>query len=131
MIKKLFLLSLVAFLIVCGKRPDTVDEALVDQSQQSSQLDDLTQLGKEKYVQNGCHTCHGMEGYGDGPAGKVLKPPPRNYRDLNSYRQGHTSDEIVNTLLTGVPGTTMAPYPHISEKDRLAIAAYVIYLQKN
>lgn len=124
--KKLFFVLLaIAFFLLCTKRPE------VEEGEDSRvQMDELTQEGKELFTQSACHSCHGMEGYGDGPAGVNLKPPPRDYRELTNYKQGSSLEDITNTLLTGVPGTTMAPYPHISEENRRAIASYVVYLQK-
>lgn len=34
--------------------------------------------GKPVYESN-CSSCHGMGGAGDGPVGKALNPPPRNF----------------------------------------------------
>jgi mono/diheme cytochrome c family protein len=36
--------------------------------------------GEEKFKQL-CASCHGDKGKGDGPAGKALNPPPRNFTD--------------------------------------------------
>ena len=110
----------------CKKRPDANETA----KPAASELSEEVIYGKKLYTQNGCHACHGPEGRGDGPAGRVLKPPPRDYRDMKAYKQGASLEEIMNTLAKGVPGTTMAPYPHIKEADRKAIASYVIYLQQ-
>ena len=114
-------------LIYCGKRPDSANAP----SSAPVAMNDEEKMGKELFVKNACNTCHGIEGKGDGPAGKALNPPPRNYKDLAGYKQGNTQGDITNTLLTGVPGTGMASYKHLSEKDRQALASYVVYLQKN
>ena len=112
----------------CSKRPDAGAETTVNQD---SYISETTLLkGKELYKKNACQTCHGLLGDGDGPAGKNLNPPPRSYKNLESYKQGHTVEEITNTLLTGVPGTSMAAYAHLNEEDRKAIATYVVSLQK-
>ena len=118
--------SLCAAYANCKKRPELQEQEDLAQLQ----MDELTQKGKELYMQSACHSCHGTEGYGDGPAGVNLNPPPRNYKELTNYQQGSSLEDITNTLLTGVPGTTMAPYPHLSEEKRRAIASYVVYLQK-
>ncbi len=86
--------------------------------------------GKELYVKNTCSTCHGDTGLGDGPAGKVLKPPPRNLQLASSYKQGGTAADIAETVKTGIPGTNMAAFAHISEADRNLIAQYIVSLQK-
>ena len=87
--------------------------------------------GQKLYINNTCATCHGNDGKGDGPAGAALNPKPRNFRDVTAYKQGSKVEDIVETIKTGVPGTNMASFKHIAEGDRLLIAKYVIYLQKN
>ena len=123
------LLSSVLFFVffgACKKRPELQKEEKARQSQ----MDELVQKGKSLYSENACHSCHGLEGAGDGLAGVNLNPPPRDYRELRSYTQGSSIKDITKTLFTGVTGTSMAPYPHLSETKRRAIAAYVVYLQK-
>ncbi|MCB1309050.1 MAG: cytochrome c [Leptospiraceae bacterium] len=85
--------------------------------------------GKQLYQANACATCHGELGHGDGPAGAALDPKPRAFNKVADYKQGSSADEIANTLLTGVPGTGMAAYAHLSEEDRMALAKYVVHLQ--
>ncbi len=111
----------------CGKRPDANQDDIVPNVQ--PELSEVAQKGQQLFQESGCQACHGPEGKGDGPAGKNLNPPPRDYSHKMAYKQGYSVEDITNTLLTGVPGTTMAPYPHISEADRRAIATYVVYLQ--
>ncbi len=118
---------LVSFFSFCGKRPD----ANASNSAGAIAMSEEAKVGKELFVKNACNSCHGLEGKGDGPAGKGLNPPPRNYKETTAYKQGFSVDEITNTLLTGVPGTSMVSYKHLSEKDRRALAEYVVYLQKN
>ena len=113
----------------CKRRPnlDSNEEA---SSSGSLLEEEIVQQGKQLFKENACHSCHGLEGRGDGPAGRNLKPPPRDYRDISSYKQGSSLEDITNTLSTGVPGTTMASYAHLPKEKRRAIASYVIYLQK-
>ena len=118
---------LIIFLVFCSKSPDHLEKEEI----KNPKMNAIIQKGKELYIENGCQTCHGMTGKGDGPAGKSLKVPPRNYRDISAYKQGASVEEITNTLFTGVPGTSMAPYPHIKEKDRRAIAKLIKYFQES
>src|SRR5428012_4831 len=36
--------------------------------------------GRTLYETNGCVSCHGLQGHGDGPVGKTLTPAPRDFR---------------------------------------------------
>ena len=127
------LLSVTAVLLLatgtyCGQRPE---EESAEPEAAASSMSAEAQRGQELFTTNGCQTCHGERGHGDGPAGQALQPPPRNFQNVADYKQGSTVDDITNTLLTGVPGTPMAAYAHLSEADRRAIAEYVVHLQTN
>jgi mono/diheme cytochrome c family protein len=80
---------------------------------------ELLAQGKASYATY-CASCHGPTGAGDGPAARALKPPPR---DLTALSGG--APAVFQVLGTGVKGTAMAPFKHLSEPDRWAIAHYV------
>jgi cytochrome c5 len=66
-----------------------------------------------------CSTCHGKDGQGDGEAGKVLNPRPRNFH--NSSWQGQTDDDRLRKVIVeggGAVGlsTNMAPNPELADK---------------
>lgn len=91
---------------------------------------DASLAGKELYEGNGCITCHGPDGAGDGPLAGTLKAMPRNLSEPTSYRGGTSEIEIAETLRTGVPSGGMPSYAHIPVEDRLEIARYLISLQQ-
>lgn len=86
------------------------------------QLPDLKR-GNELYMSQ-CATCHGDAGYGDGPIGRTLDPPPSNFHDARRMAQRSVFG-LYNTITLGVSGTAMASYPQLSEDDRWALAFYV------
>jgi mono/diheme cytochrome c family protein len=45
-----------------------------------------------------CNTCHGPSGKGDGPAGKMLKPPPA---DLGTALKGKADADIMKVIKEG------------------------------
>ena len=55
------------------------------------------QDAKSVYDKN-CAPCHGVSGKGDGPAGKVLKPPPQ---DLATALKGKSDAEIAKGIKEG------------------------------
>jgi cytochrome c len=71
-----------------------------------------------------CVACHGANGDGQGPAGKVLKPPPRNFA-TDEFKQGASTEQIFLTVSHGVKNTPMVAYAHIPEEDRWGMAYYV------
>lgn len=89
--------------------------------------------GRELYGQHGCATCHGLAGRGDGPVGRTLTPPPRDFRDAAAFKNGADPSSIANTLATGLTrdGGQMQSYFHLSDRERYLIARYVISLRES
>ena len=77
--------------------------------------------GKAVYEKN-CVTCHGTEGKGDGPIGKVLVPPAG---DLTAT--GNKSDQdLLHTIQNGRPGTAMPSWKGgLSSQDMQDVLAYI------
>ncbi len=69
-----------------------------------------------------CWTCHGKNGQGDGPAGKNLKPKPKNF-SLESV-QSQTDGELFWKLSNGKG--MMIPYKHsLSEDQRWQLINFI------
>jgi mono/diheme cytochrome c family protein len=83
--------------------------------------------GRALYEANGCATCHGAEGRGDGPVTRTLHSSPRDFRDPAAFVNGYNAEQIARTLQTGlVEGDqTMPSYAHLSENDRKLLAVFV------
>lgn len=71
-----------------------------------------------------CSSCHGADGYGDGPAAKGMEPPPINFRDIERYKH-RTLYGLHSTITQGVSDTAMESYTHLSDDDRWSLAFYV------
>ena len=80
--------------------------------------------GKALYAQN-CATCHGVEGLGDGTAGKGLNPKPRNFTEQAAWKNGTRLEDIYKTLDEGIKGSSMVSYNYLSKKDRMALVHVV------
>lgn len=85
------------------------------------------EAGKALYAKN-CMACHGEKGDGNGPAGKMMKPKPRDFREAK-FVNGDKPENIFKTIAEGLPGTAMAPFKALSEEDRSALAHYVLSLK--
>ena len=81
------------------------------------------ELGKQLFESN-CASCHGAEGYGNGPAAMALNPMPANFHDRD--RQGQRSPySLFTTITLGVDGTAMKSYAHLTENQRWALSFYL------
>lgn len=83
--------------------------------------------GKLLYEKN-CVSCHGQNGFGDGPSGVNLEPKPANFHNaerMNSISAFHS----YNTIRLGVPGTGMASWSEFSDKEVWDLAFYIMSLR--
>jgi len=89
--------------------------------------------GRTLYETNGCVSCHGPQGHGDGPVGKTLTPAPRDFRDAGAFKNGTDVVAIARTLAVGLSanGERMPQFGHLTEAERRSIALFVISLREN
>jgi mono/diheme cytochrome c family protein len=88
--------------------------------------------GKQTYSVY-CVTCHGEVGDGQGPVGKTLNPPPRNFKEAE-FKFGGTDQDIFDVISNGAASKggspLMAPWGAvIPEADRWDLVAYIRTLQ--
>ncbi len=81
-----------------------------------------------------CATCHGPTGLGDGPVGKTLNPPPRNFQEAK-FKYGDKDQDHFDVITNGAASKggspLMAPWGKvIPEADRWALVKYVVSLKK-
>jgi putative copper export protein/mono/diheme cytochrome c family protein/peroxiredoxin len=71
-----------------------------------------------------CAACHGIRGYGDGPAAAGLHPKPA---DLTASHTGdHTAGDLFWWLSHGIPGSTMPGFAdRLSESDRWDLINFI------
>jgi mono/diheme cytochrome c family protein len=82
--------------------------------------------GKSLYLGKGtCINCHGEKGDGQGPAGAVLNPGPRNFTNCKFHKK-RKDGELMWVIKNGSPGTGMVPLvpATISEEEAWKIIAY-------
>jgi mono/diheme cytochrome c family protein len=81
-----------------------------------------------------CETCHGPAGAGDGPVGKTLVPPPRNFQTAE-FKYGGTDQAIFDVITNGAAAKggspLMAPWGAVvPEGDRWALVKFIRTLKK-
>lgn len=98
--------------------------------------------GRELYQENGCASCHGFEGQGDGPLAPNLAAKPVDFRDVSQFKRGTSEDDIAKTLAEGIAIVHTMPalklthhmlimpqFNHLTKTQRRSIALYVISLR--
>jgi mono/diheme cytochrome c family protein len=65
----------------------------------------LAQTAQDTYAQR-CTPCHGANGKGDGPSGKFLNPPPK---DFATALNGKGDDRIAKVITQGGPAVGLSP----------------------
>ncbi len=88
---------------------------------------DLVAKGKASFAVN-CASCHGDRGLGDGIAAAALATKPRNLVTA-PFTKGAKPEQVFATLGTGIPGTPMIGFGHLSEEERWALTYYVLELR--
>lgn len=96
----------------------------IDPKTVMSPTPELLARGKSLFDQT-CATCHGTAGRGDGPGGKGLNPPPRNFTVNSNWKNGTRIEGIFKTLEEGIKGSAMVSYNYLTKKDRMALVHYV------
>jgi mono/diheme cytochrome c family protein len=89
--------------------------------------------GRALYDDNGCATCHGPEGHGDGPVSKILHISPRDFRDAAGFVNGYDLERIARTIYTGLDSEnqSMPSYSHLSDNDRQLLAVFIMSLRND
>ena len=81
-----------------------------------------------------CVTCHGELGDGQGPVGKTLNPPPRDF-SKGDFKFGGTDQDIFDVISNGAASKggspLMAPWGAvIPEPERWSLVKYVRSLKQ-
>jgi len=87
---------------------------------------DIVAEGKKIFEGKGtCFNCHGKSGQGDGPAGKVLNPGPRDFTNCKFHKK-RKDGELFWIIKNGSPGTGMVPLvpSAINEDEAWKVIAY-------
>jgi mono/diheme cytochrome c family protein len=101
--------------------------------------------GRSLYRENGCASCHGPSGQGDGPLAATLASKPIDFRDAGLFNRGADESAIAKTLAEGVAGAVpaelhlhnthhvlvMPKFDHLTELERRSIALYIISLRED
>jgi high-affinity iron transporter len=77
-----------------------------------------------KLYQTNCIACHGNTGRGDGVAGAGLDPKPANFHDAD-LMWNSAPYKFYNTIRLGVPGTGMAAFAQLSDKEVWDLAFFL------
>lgn len=84
--------------------------------------------GKAVYEKH-CLVCHGPQGKGDGPAGRMLKPPAADFTSPESRKK--SEEELMQVVDNGKPGTAMAPFKgQLSKAELSDLMGYLMTLRK-
>ncbi len=120
--KKVFfvVLALVSiFVAACGggsSEPAALDAVPAEYAGATNPLGaDAAAAGAEVFKTN-CESCHGPQGYGDGPAGAALDPAPKNLVEVAAQAG---DDYLYWRINTGKEGTAMVAWKGVLTDDQI------------
>ena len=105
------------FLVACGESATPTPEAVpAEFTGKTNPLGADAATDGAKVFQVNCEPCHGTQGHGDGPAGQVLDPKPKNLPELAATVG---DDYLFWRINTGKSGTSMAPWAGILTEEQI------------
>ena len=105
--------------------PDQIAEAKARKNPIANTPENVAK-GKALFEGKGtCFNCHGKEGKGDGPAGLILNPTPRNFTNCKFHKK-RKDGELFWVIKNGSTGTGMVPLipVAINEEEAWTIINY-------
>ena len=94
--------------------------------------DDYAQFARGRMVfEEHCMICHGERGDGNGELAATLTPRPRSFREglfkfrTTPFGKLPTDEDLKHTIRTGLSGTAMGMFAHLSDDDVNSVVAYV------
>ncbi|HJQ81718.1 MAG TPA: ethylbenzene dehydrogenase-related protein [Lacipirellulaceae bacterium] len=99
----------------------------------ASQPQLATESGAQLYARH-CAACHGERGDGKGIAAAFLFPKPRDFRAgrfrlVSTNNNVPTREDLHAVLLRGMPGSSMPPWPHLSQHERDALVDEIMRMR--
>jgi cytochrome c oxidase cbb3-type subunit I/II len=91
---------------------------------------DVLNRGAHVYAMR-CASCHGNDGSGNGPSGRALREPPRDFRDANFKHKTTPGDalptdsDLERVVTQGLVEQGMPAWPGMSAEDRHAVVQYI------
>ncbi len=87
--------------------------------------DDRSLAAGKVLYQAYCQACHGETGMGDGPAGRVLTPPPANLQ-MHTFPGVHTDGQLFYWITHGLSGTAMPDFSAaLTEPQRWGLVNFI------
>jgi mono/diheme cytochrome c family protein len=91
---------------------------------------DVLNQGARIYAMR-CASCHGNDGSGNGPSGRALAEPPRDFREGNFKHKSTPGDalptdaDIEQVVVKGRVENGMPAWPGLSAEDLHAVVQYI------
>ena len=86
------------------------------------------QDGQKLYMETAkplaCAQCHGNKGDGQGPAGMMLVPPPRNFTCAKTMKD-LSDGQLFWIIKNGSPGTGMMPFAGLADDEIWKLIHYI------
>lgn len=90
--------------------------------------------GAQLYIRH-CAACHGEQGDAQGIAATYLFPKPRDFRAgrfrlVSTVNRTPSRDDLLNVLRRGMPGSSMPPWDHLTDRELDLLVDHVQWLHR-
>ena len=107
-----------------GQTGAALATASLEEIQANPELMKLAMANGKAAFGDNCASCHGFSGRGDGPAGRLLRPRPADFR--LHMDEGHTDAQLYAWVAGGVDGTAMPAFGDtLSEEEIWHVVNYI------
>jgi len=90
---------------------------------------DARQAGRAIFEAN-CAICHGVHGNGQGRRQEGMNPLPADLT-LPPWSERANAARTYGAIRNGVPGTAMAPWPTLSDREIWELVAYITWPKRD
>ena len=125
MLAKLYVVSRTAFDAWLKKQAEQRFRAVDVRAGLDPRSEDLKGVDARALYQRYCAACHGATGEGGGPY------KARNFHSAEGWKRSPKETDIFTTISTGIEGTAMRPFRHLSAAERFALTHQVASFLEN
>ena len=116
-------------LLLLGNHRWSTAQSIQPVAERAEHSDTVLARGRDLFAKQ-CAICHGETGNGEGKFAYLMNPRPRNFQEgefklATTQNQVPTDEDLLRTIVRGMPGSAMPPWGHLPQRDLMALVKVV------